>query len=163
MARESRLRARARSVHDTADDVAGGIACGDGSVGIDRRKLRARVFAAKSVKEPPRYAVHGGHDDRLALEQGRNRCRDAGQRRSLHGDHHQILWSELARLFGDACRHRNHAVASLQAPTVRAQRGSSRAASDCRNLAAALRQPRAEKPPMAPAPKIVTFMLRLGG
>ena len=66
------------------------------SAGIERFQACVRAFQA--MKEPPRHAVHGGHDRRVLAKERSDRLGDAGQALRLDGDEDVILWAQLRRV-----------------------------------------------------------------
>ena len=111
--------------------------------------------------EPPRHAVHRRQHDRVA-------GRAAARCRARHGASAGPLTAITTRsctpssagiVRGGGQRRADRCLAALQPPAVLAQRRQRGAAGDGAHFArAGCGEPRAEEPPIAPAPTMQTFM-----
>jgi hypothetical protein len=73
-------------MNDAADDPFRRHRAREVTAGIERFEPLAAVTECQAVKKPPRDAIHGGDDGRVAAQQRRNGLRDVCKAWGLHAD-----------------------------------------------------------------------------
>ena len=146
MTHNAGLERRARQMNDGTDDALDRNSRCDDTVGIDRRERQSFERAGKSMKEPPRYAIHRGDDRRLRMCQGSCDRRHASHRGTFDRDDDIILRLQFGRVAHGTNRRRDRLAADLQSPAMLAQRRSRRVSRNGRHVDACMREPRSDQP-----------------
>ena len=133
-------RHRATGMHDAADNLPGRNQSLNVARGIDRLEPSACIVAAEPVKKPPGHAVHGRQHHRVRADQGADMAGHVQQCRCLHGDHYQVLYTQLCRVGAGLHKVCRCGLPALQSQSVGLNCRQRRAASHHADVAASAGQ-----------------------